>query len=155
MNLVPWRSKTNGNGGMDTSLTRFRNEMDDLFGRFFADSPLAQGAFGGTWPRMDLAESDREIIVTAELPGVDPKQIDINVTGNVLTLRGEKKNEREEKGRDYTYVERQYGTFHRSVQLPSSVEADKVEATYKDGILTLRMPKHPEARPKRITVKNG
>jgi HSP20 family protein len=155
MNLIPWRNKVDGNGGANTALTRFRDEMDDLFGRFFSGGPLAAGAFGATWPRMDLEESDKDLTVTAELPGVDPKQIDINVTGNVLTLRGEKKDEREEKGRDYHYVERQYGSFHRSVQLPSSVESDKVDATFKDGVLTIRMPKHPEARPKKITVKNG
>ena len=156
MNLIPWRNKGNGNGGMENTLTRFRDEMDDLFGRFLAGGPTqAAGAFGAAWPRMDLAETDKEVTVTAELPGVDPKQIEINVTGNVLTLRGEKKNEREEKTRDYHYVERQYGSFHRSVQLPSSVEADKVDATYKDGVLTVKMPKHPAAQPKKITVKNG
>jgi HSP20 family protein len=155
MALIPWKGRGDGNGGAQTAVTRLRNEMDDLLGRFLGDSPLGMGGLGSGWPRMDLAESDKEITVTAELPGVDPKEIEINVTGNVLTLRGEKKGEREEKTRDYHYVERQYGSFHRSVQLPTSVESDKVDATYKDGVLTIKMSKHPEARPRKITVRGG
>jgi HSP20 family protein len=154
MNLIPWKNKSEGNGGFENAMTRFRSEMDDLFGRFMG--PMGSGIGQGLgWPSLDMAETDKDITVTAELPGVDPKEIEINVTGTVLTLRGEKKNEHEEESSDYHYVERHYGSFHRSVQLPSSVESDKVDATYKDGVLTVRMPKHPGARPKKITVKSG
>jgi HSP20 family protein len=155
MNLIPWRNKSGGNGGFENTLTRFRDEMDDLFGRFLGGGQSTAGTFGAAWPRLDLAETEKDVTVTAELPGVNPKELEINVTGNVLTIRGEKKDEREEKTHDYHYIERQYGCFHRSVQLPTSVESDKVAATYKDGVLTIKMPKHPEARAKKITVKGG
>jgi len=157
MNLVPWKNKTEKNGGQaGTSITRFREEMDDLFARFFGrgflDWNLPAGVVG-VGPKLDLAETDREVTVTAELPGMDPKDIDIQVTGNGLIIRGEKKHEREEKGRDYHYSERQFGAFHRTVQLPSAVDPDQVQAAYKDGILTITIAKSPEAQPKRIPVK--
>jgi HSP20 family protein len=131
--------------------------MESVFERFFRDpfgtaaamSPFAWG------PRIDLAETDTEVTIKAELPGVDAKDLDINVTGNTLTIRGEKKHDREEKGGDYYYAERQYGGFHRTVQLPVSVETDKVDAEFKNGVLTVTLAKNPQGRPKRITVKNA
>jgi len=161
MNMVPWRDKrerTGGIAGIDTALSRFRDEVDGWFERFFRDpgdlSALSlPGSAGG--PRMDLAESDDAITVKAELPGVDPKDIEISVTGNRLTLRGEKKQDREERGRDYHYVERQYGGFHRSIQLPTSVDSTKVSAEYKNGIVTVTLAKNPGAKAKRIPVRNA
>ncbi len=160
MNLIPFPKKNERNGGrspMETAITRFRDEMEDLFSRFMGRSDFDLGfpAFGASaiGPRMDLVESHKEFTVSAELPGVDPKEIEINVTGNVLTIRGEKKHDVEEKGRDFHYTERQYGAFHRTMQLPSAVDPAKVNATYKDGILTIAIAKHPEAQPKRIPVK--
>ncbi len=161
MNLIPWKNKhdrTNGGGTVETSLSRFRNEIDGLFDRFLRNpwdigSALTMGR--GWGPRMDLAESDNEVTVKAELPGVDPKDIEINVSGNLLTLRGEKKHDREERGKDYHYLERQYGSFHRSIQLPTTVDSEKVTAEYKNGVLMVTMAKHPEAKPKKITVRNA
>jgi len=161
MNLIPWRNK-GANRLADSgerSLTHLRDEVDHVFERFFRD-PWCTGLWDSLWPsvgvspRMDLAESENDVTVTAELPGIDPKDVELNVTGNVLTIRGEKKQEKEERKRNYHSVERQYGGFQRSIQLPSTVDADKVDATYKDGILTVTLAKHPEARPKRITVKS-
>jgi HSP20 family protein len=135
----------------ETGLARLRSGIDDLFEQFFR-SPFAAMPMG---PRLDLAESENEVLVKAELPGVDPKEVEINVVGNVLTLRGEKSADREEKGNDYHFVERQYGTFSRSVPLPTGVDPDKVHAEFSNGVLTIRMPKHPDVKPKRIPVRTA
>jgi HSP20 family protein len=163
MNLIPWRNKqeeSTGGGAAETSLARFRDEMTGLFDRFFRDpwgtSMLESVPARFGWgPRIDLAESEDAVIVTAEMPGVDPKEVDLNVTGNLLTIRGQKKQEKEEKGRNYHYVERHYGAFQRAIQLPSSVNPDKVDAAFKNGILTVTLAKRADAKPKRITVRNA
>jgi len=104
---------------------------------------------------MNLAESEGEVTVTAELPGVDPKDVDISVSDNLLTIRGEKKQEKEDRKRNYHYVERRFGSFHRSIQLPSSIDANKVDASFKNGILTVTLQKRQDAKPKRIAVKTN
>jgi len=139
------------------SITRFRDEMDDVFSRFFGPMDFGRSmtsgfAFG---PRMDLTESDKSMKVTVELPGVSPEDIDLNVTGNTLSIKGEKKGDREEKEGEVQYVERQYGCFQRSIQLPATVDANSVEANFKNGILTVTLAKKPEAIAKRIAVKAG
>ena len=163
MHLIPWRRKRehmHHQDQADTSLGQLRSEMTSLLDRFFQDpwesfaggSPLA----GLTaFPRTDLAESENQVTVTMELPGVDAKDLDITVTGGLLSVCGEKRHEREEKQKNYHYVERQFGGFRRSVQLPSSVDPSKVEATCKDGVLTVTIGKHPDAKPKRIAVTNA
>ncbi|HKQ48636.1 MAG TPA: Hsp20/alpha crystallin family protein [Phycisphaerae bacterium] len=162
MNITPWRNKRDqriDSEGGTTALTRFRDEMDHLFERFFGDTwPLGamEGLTGrsGMGPRIDLAETENDITLKADLPGVDPKEVDVQVVGNMLTIRGEKKLEKEDKKRDYHFVERQYGSFQRSLQLPTTVDPNKVDALFKDGVLTVTIAKRPEARPKRIAVKN-
>jgi len=161
MNLTRWRNKLPERAEQETTqapIARFRREMDDLFNRFMSD-PWSmdltkwQGMTGWA-PRIDMSETDSEIRVHAELPGIDPKEIDISVEGDLLTLRGDKRQEHEEKQRDYHYVERQYGTFQRTVQLPTSADPNKVDANYRDGVLTLTIAKRPEAKPRRIEVKS-
>ena len=163
MNLIPWRKKRESDEGREpseTSLANLRHDMDSLFDRFFrdpwswgdSDSP-ASGLMN--MPRTDLADTENEVTVTMELPGVDPKNVDISITGDVLTVRGEKKEEKKERKKNYHYVERQHGSFHRSVQLPSTVDPSKVDATFKDGVLSVSVAKNPEAKPKRITVRNA
>lgn len=160
MNIIPWLSKREEmprGSSPETSISRLRHEMDNLFDRFFSDPFTTMepfGARGGFGPRIDLAESDSEVTVKAELPGIDPKDVDLRVEGNMLLIRGEKKQEKEEKRRDYLYVERQYGSFQRSVQLPSTVDPDKVDAAYKDGVLTVTLAKKADARARRIAVKS-
>ena len=162
MSIIPWRQKKPERVGDEgeTGLARLREEMHDLFSRFFGDeertSPLDAWAGGfGRMPRMDLAESADDVAVKVELPGVDPKEVNIEVTGNVLTVSGERKQEKEEKKRDYHYMEHSFGSFHRSVQLPSTVDAEKVDATFKNGVLTVKLAKRADAKPKRITVRNA
>jgi HSP20 family protein len=163
MNLIPWRNKREDrNSGTieEHPLARLRDELDHLFDRCWRDvwgTRFADimPATAGVGVRLNLAESENDVTITAELPGVDPKDVEINVTENLLTIRGEKKEEKEEKKRNYHYVERSFGSFHRSIQLPSSVDSNKVDASYKNGILTVTLQKRPDAKPKRIAVKTG
>jgi HSP20 family protein len=106
----------------------------------------------GVTPAFDISETDREIHVKAELPGMDPKEIDITVTGDLLTIKGEKREEKEEKGRNFHRRERRYGSFSRSFRLPVEVKADSINASYKDGVLTVTVPKAEEEKAKRIEV---
>lgn len=106
-------------------------------------------------PAIDLAEKDKEYEITAELPGLDEKDVEIKLSNHSLTIKGEKKEEREEKQKDYYLSERRYGSFHRSFQLPEGVDADKIEATFAKGVLTVRLPKTVEAQKaeKKISIK--
>ena len=134
--LMRWRK------GEDWGLTQMRREMERLFDRFSEGWPFRGLADTGRWvPSLDLSETDKELIVRAELPGMDPKEIDISLSGNVLTIKGERKHEREEKKENFHLVERGSGSFSRTLQLPVEVEADKINATYKGGILSVSMPK--------------
>lgn len=104
-------------------------------------------------PAFDVSETDDHVVVKADLPGIDPKELDISITGNVLTVKGEKKQEREEKGESFHWVERTYGSFARSFTLPAYVDSNKIEATYKDGVLRLLIPKTEKSKRKKIEVK--
>jgi HSP20 family protein len=135
-------------------MTRFRREMDRLFDRFFEGWPFRTAVEGGEWsPSVDVSESAKEVIVRAEIPGMDPKAIDVSVQSNILTLRGERKKEQEEKGENSYRLERSYGAFSRSLRLPAEVDAAKVKATYKDGVLRINLPKTKAAEVKKIEVK--
>jgi len=160
MTLIPWRNKRDESTVSptgETPLAVLRSEMDRMFERFFGEAPwsgtLANWAKWGWGPRLDLVESDKDVTVTVELPGVDPKGVDLEVTENTLVIRGEKKQEKEEKKRSYRHVERQFGSFERRVDLPAAIDAGQVEATFKDGVLTVKLGKNEAARPKRIRVR--
>ena len=163
--LIPWRPKSRLPVRREDDETRSfapaPMPFDRMFEEFFGRSTLSPFSdfFGETWrgfsPSLDLTETDAEIRVTAELPGIDDKEIDISLSGNRLTIKGEKRAEHEEKGRNYHCIERSYGSFKRTVPLPQGrVDADKVEATYKNGVLTITLPKLPEVQQsvKRITI---
>ncbi|MBX6370221.1 MAG: Hsp20/alpha crystallin family protein [Rhodospirillales bacterium] len=130
-----------------------QREMDRLFSDFSRrfGEPFAEESF----PKLDICETDSEIKVTAELPGIDEKDIDVTLRDDVLTIKGEKKAEREEKEENYHLVERSYGSFSRSVRLPSGLDANKVKATMDKGVLTVTMPKPPTAQPKKIEIKSA
>jgi HSP20 family protein len=131
-----------------------RREMDRLFDRFSEAWPFRGLAEAGRWmPSVDVSETDKELVVRAELPGMDPKEIDISLSGNVLTIKGERKHEREEKKENFHLVERSSGSFSRTLQLPAEVKADKVKAEYKDGVLSISMPKMEPEAVKKIEVK--
>jgi HSP20 family protein len=104
---------------------------------------------------VDVSETAKEIIVRAELPGMDPKDIDISIQGNLLTLKGERRQEKEEEGENYHRIERSFGAFSRTLQLPAEVDLEKVNATYKDGVLKIALPKTEAAGVRRIEVKTA
>jgi len=153
MNIIPFKKKSGSRP--PHALTSLQDEFNHLFNEFF-NCTMAASPWLGLERRpslsLDIAETDDEVIVTAELPGVDPKEVDISLHDNVLAIKGEKKHEEEEKGKDYQRLERAYGAFSRRVTLPSYIDPDKVQATYKDGILTVTIGKKAEAKRKVIKV---
>ena len=136
----------------------FQRQMNRLFEDFFSGYPLAERESGPEWtpaafsPRVDVAETDTEVKVSAELPGMDEKDITVELQDDMLTLRGEKKTEQEEKGRNWTRREQSWGAFCRSVELPAGVDAGKAKAQFKKGVLTFTAPKRPEEQARRKTV---
>ncbi|MFQ5777126.1 MAG: Hsp20/alpha crystallin family protein [Terriglobia bacterium] len=132
-------------------LSNLHRRLDRLFEDGFTGFRPLDGA---TWmPAVDILEKDNEIVLKADLPGIDPKDVEINVENGTLMLRGSRKLTSDVKQEDYHRVERVYGSFVRSFSLPGSVDADKVEAAYRNGVLELTLPKRPEAKPKQIKVK--
>jgi HSP20 family protein len=129
-----------------------RSEMDDLLSRFVSSGE--DGWFVGKLsPQLDLSETDNAVEVRMDVPGVHAKELDIRISGNILTVSGERKEEKEEKGRTFYRSERKSGSFSRSVTLPCAVDESKVEAKCRDGVLTIALPKAAEARTKKIEVK--
>jgi HSP20 family protein len=129
-----------------------REEMEDLMSKLFGERK-ENWPFGRISPSLDLAETDQTIEARLDLPGVDPKEIDIQINANILTVSGQRKEEKEEKGKTYHRVERRAGSFSRSVSLPCAVKDEAVEAKYRDGVLTITMPKTEEAKSRKIAVK--
>ncbi len=146
MALVRWTPMRN--------LASFQGEMNRLFNDFFRSSIGEEAGWGlSTWiPPIDLYETDEALVLKAELPGVSKDDVSIEIQNNTLILRGERKHEAEVKEDHYHRVERVCGTFHRAVVLPTLVDQDKVQATYTDGVLELRLPKSEAAKPKRIAI---
>ena len=151
-------------------LTNLRREIDRLFDDFdggFWRSPFRWPTFDVEWgrplasgtavPVVDVTEKDNAFEVTAELAGMDEKNIDVKLVNGTLTIKGEKKEEREEKKKDYHLSERTFGSFERTFVVPEGVDADKIEASFKNGVLTVKLPKKPEAvKPeKKIEVKTA
>ena len=137
----------------------FRNlyaEMENMLSRF---SERWNGGDGLTemWnPSLDLSETDKEILITMDAPGMKPEEIEIEVSGGTVRIHGEHKEEKEEKGRTFHRMERRTGSFARVVELPCDVKEDMVAAEYKDGVLRVTLPKSEAAKPHKVTVKaNG
>lgn len=136
-------------------------EKSDFFRPFREWSLMPFEEFGTQWsgyhPKVDVADDGGEIRITAELPGLDEKDVEVLLQNDVLTLKGEKKAEKEDKGKNFYRVERTYGSFERSISLPCEVDRKKVEASFKKGVLTVRMPKTEAAKDevKRIPVKTA
>jgi HSP20 family protein len=132
---------------------RMRRDMDRFWDSFFQRGVRRTDEDAEWLPSLDVAETKDEIVVKAEVPGMDPKDIDISLSDGLLTIKGEKKQEREEKEEDYHLVERSYGTFTRSIRLPKEVRRDKISASYKNGVLKVTLPKSEEAKQKEIKIK--
>jgi HSP20 family protein len=153
--LVPWKrgeKQVPVRREEERSSLSVQDEFNRLFDEFFDGFGLAPS---GTFvPQVDVAEGDKEIKVSAELPGLDEKDVEVTLSNNVLTISGEKKDEKEDRGKNYYRMERSYGSFQRSISVPLEVDTDKVEATFKQGVLTVTLPKTAAAQKgKRITVK--
>jgi HSP20 family protein len=134
--------------------------LQDRMNRLFNESVgrmtgRNEEVFGGHWiPAVDIFEEDSEFVVKAELPGMEIKDIDLQIQENILTLRGEKRLEKEVEKEQYHRIERAYGTFQRSFTLPNIVDREKVKARFKEGVLEIRLPKQEQAKPKQIPVEN-
>ena len=148
----------------------FRGEMDRLFDRFSGnfgfpslrrmfdmESPFRPSAFTFSAPAIDMSEDDKSYRLCAELPGLDAKDVDISISGDMLVLKGEKRQESEQKDKNYHFSERSYGSFQRAFELPASVDRDKISADFTKGVLTINMAKTAEAQkqPKKIEVKQS
>ena len=140
----------------DDPFVRLWNDVDRVFSNILQDAGLTGWQPAGmVGLPVEVYEEGNELKVVAELPGVEEKDVAVELAGNVLTIKGEKKAETERKEEGYHLAERRYGSFSRSLQLPYEVEADKVQASFKDGVLTVTMPKPAEQQPKRIEVKKA
>jgi len=148
MALLAVKKRERGTGEM----TRFHDEMDDLIRSFFEPWELPGGG-RGRWPVMDIGEQEDCFLVKAEVPGCKAGDIDISVHGNTLTISGEKKQEKEHEEKGYYHTERIYGSFRRDLNLASDVDAEKIEAVYRDGVLTITLPKSEKTKPIKVKVK--
>lgn len=155
--LTPW---SGGRGltpfGRDP-FTTFRQQMDRLFDDFFAPAePRSFGAAQAAWPSLDVDETAQAYTVTAELPGLEQKDVELSLRDNVLTISGEKREEKKEENGGRTWSERSFGRFQRTVPLAAEVDADKVEASFRNGVLVVTLPKNPKAQDqtRRIEIKS-
>jgi HSP20 family protein len=144
--LLPWRRTT-------PFATPMRTEMEDLFNRFFG-APNGETAPNMWAPNVDVEETDKELLVKADLPGVDAKDVDISIADGTLILKGEKKEAKEEKTKNYHRVERFVGQFYRSIPLPTGCDVANINAQMAKGVITVSIPKRPEAQIKKVTVKS-
>jgi HSP20 family protein len=137
--------------------SQLRNEMDRLFDSFPLRLPAFRFARIAATPAIDMTETDKAYKVTAELPGMDAENVEVDFDDGLLRISGEKREQREESERGYSFSERTYGSFERVIELPSAAQADKIKAKFKNGILTLTVPKDGKAAKKatRITIENG
>ncbi len=154
--LERWKPRTGTLSRWDpfSELVDMRKEMDRLFANLFGGAPVTVAEPNGVWaPAVDIQETKDSFLVKAELPGMKQEDIQITIVDNTLTLKGERRQENEVRNGGFTRIERAYGTFQRALALPSVVDADKVKAKYKDGVLEIELPKKEEAKPKEIKVQ--
>lgn len=146
-NLVPWKKRSG-------EMVSRQQEFNDMLERFFGE-PFPKGLSGENWyPSVDVSERDKDIIVKAEIPGVEKDDIDIALEGRLLTIRGEKKHEKEEKNEHYHRVESSFGYYRRTIELPTAVDESKVEAKYKNGVLKINLRKAKGAETRKIEIKS-
>ncbi len=151
--LIPWKRR-NPESGSVTGPWVFRRGFDDLIGRVFGEEPfLWHGKFGRIFtPAVDISENDNEITVTAEIPGIEKNDLEVSVSGDTLTIKGEKKAEHEEKSENFHRLERSHGSFARSFSLPCEIQQDRVDRSFKNGVLTLKLPKTEECKSRSVKI---
>ena len=145
MEIVPWRPF-----GEVSSL---RKEMDNLWNHFLGETSFP-GSVSREWmPSVDVSETEDKLLIKAELPGLDAKDVSVSLSGNLLTIKGKKKHEEEKKDEHFHSSERYYGSFQRSFRLPANIKTDKVDATFKKGVLQVALRKTEDSKKKEIEIK--
>jgi HSP20 family protein len=135
-------------------LMSIQGELNRLFGRTYAGTDAGTGATSGAWvPPLDVYETPEKLVVTMELAGIDPKDVDVSVEDSMLTVSGTREFYSDVNEEDFHRVERRYGSFSRSLSLPSTSNAEAIQASFDKGVLTVEIPKREEAKPKKITIK--
>ena len=162
--LIPWKkNRQEKDLQRQDPISELQQEMNRLFEDFF-DQPQALSRLSGESglqtsfsPSVDISETDQEIRVAVELPGMDPENIEVSYTGNALTISGEKQTESEQQEEHFYRKERSYGSFRRSIPLPGTIQEEDIGASFKNGVLQVHLPKSPEARERasRIEIKQG
>jgi HSP20 family protein len=147
MELVPWKPFG--------QLSTLRNEMDSLWNQFFNRTSLPEYVTQEWLPTVDISETKDKLLVKADLPGLDKKDVKVSISGDLLTIKGEKKKEEEEKDEHHYCVERYYGSFQRVIPLPTNVKNDKVKANFDKGVLKITLPKVEEAKQKEIDIETN
>jgi len=159
LSLMPWRKNaiTKENGDVFSTFQREMNRMMEQFNGQGFDLADVERIPADWSPRVNVAETEKEVQITAELPGVEEKDVEVTVDNGALIIKGEKRAEKEEKNKNYHRVERSYGSFQRILLLSREVEEEKAEAAFKNGVLTVKLPKTFAAQQsaKKIPVKNG
>jgi len=155
MKMTPWKAREHW--PVLASLEAIQQEMNRLFNQSLSRWAMGDRGFNlleGTWsPAVDVFDAKDHILVKADLPGLNKDDIEVSVEGDTLTIKGEKKEERESEGKNYVRSERFYGGFHRLISLPSPVDAANVKAVYRSGVLEITLPKKEEAKPKAIPIE--
>jgi HSP20 family protein len=147
MPLTPWKSL------WETRFPSLKEEMDKVFEDFFGRAGFPSLRESGWMPAVDVHETKKDIVVTMDIPAIDPKEVSITVIDDKLTVKGERKRETELKEEDFYRNERVYGSFQRTIQLPAEVLGDQAKATYKDGVLKVVVPKSQKSAPKEIRIE--
>ena len=149
--LIPWKKR-------DREMVHLRKDFDDLFDKFFSEPVFSIPKLFSEknwYPTVDVSEGKRDIIVKAEIPGVDREGIDLSIDGRLLTICGEKKHEKEESDERYHRVESAFGFYKRTIELPADVDESKVDAKYKNGVLKIKLKKAKETETKKIKINTG
>lgn len=155
--LLPWRQADNNysvaKNSRYNSLFELQKQMNELFGNFFENGALTSGEAEAFVPKFEVSESDKAIDISAELPGIEEDKIDISIENNILNISGEKQSEEKKDEKNFHLTERSYGSFNRYFSLPEGLALDKVEAKFKDGVLTMHLPKTDEYHKKVKKIK--
>lgn len=149
--LIPWKKR-------NREVANLRKDFDDLMDSFFSEPVFSIPKLfseGSWYPSVDVSEGKSDIIVKAEIPGVDKEDIDLSLDGRLLTICGEKEHEKEETDEHYHRVESSFGFYRRTIELPADVDDSKVDAKYKNGVLKIKLKKAKEAETRKIKIKTG